>query len=253
MTTLVLSNFSDAIAELNQLTAPNKMAYCNINGYDFENLNLPYTSENFVRWLEIIREKLVEYDTILTVGCDVIFTNFKIKIEDKIGSGSVQYKPVIGTAPMPSYSFAFQPDARVIIAREHTSWWPINNDVMIWPKGLPSKAILSIFIEERETWLKYPWLWQAHLWDLIQTDERVKRAVRIVEAREMNSTFQPFIVDGQGKTTRIPGPSSWQFGDWILHALDMPMKMRIDVIKAFLPFAGNALYSELPKEITGRK
>lgn len=250
MKALILSNFSDAIADLNQLTAPNKMAYCNLNGYDFENLKLPYTPESFIRWLEIVREKLSEYDVVLTMGCDTIFTNFTVKIESKI------YEPLIlaikeGRAR--GQIVGDCSDHRVIVAREHISWWPINNDVMIWPKGGAAISLLNRLIGDSSIWLNYPWLWQAHLWDVIRPGCLQSEHVRIVEAREMNSTFQPFTVDGQGKTTRIPGPSSWQFGDWILHALDMPMKMRIDVIKAFLPFAGNALYSELPKEITGRK
>jgi hypothetical protein len=146
-------------------------------------------------------------------------------------------------------------DARVIVAREHISWWPLNNDVMIWPKGNNSNVILRRLIADSSIWLRYPWLWQAHLWDLMQQTggPSEMQAWRLVEAREMNSTFQPFSIEPNGNCKRIIGPSSWQLGDWIFHALDMSREMRIQVIKWALQFVGDGTYSGLPKSVTGAK
>lgn len=222
MKTLILTNHSNKIAALNALTDPNKIAYAKRHDYDYKNIEWPY--EQQIKWLELIRSMLFEYDVVMTMGCDTLFMNHRIKIE----------------------SMLFE--QKVILAREHISWWPINNDVMIWPKGVWALKILTALIRDSEIWLKYRWLWQAHLWDLMQGE--LQKCIRVVEAREMNATFQPYQVLPDGQVLRQPGPSSYQFGDWIFHALDMPLDMRINVIKFFLPFAGEPLYGNLPNDLT---
>lgn len=225
MKTLILSNWSQNIAELHDLTAPNKAAYCKLHGYDFEDVEMDYGEH--VRFLEIIRERLTQYDIVMHCGCDVIFTNFRVRIEDKCCQRCC--------------------DNRVIIAREHISWFPINNDVIIWPRGHASSLVLDTMIESSEVWLKYSWLWQHHLWNLMQEPKsQIKNCVRLVEAKEMNSTFQPFVLDQNKQCFRTIGPSSWQLGDWILHALDMPMEMRIQVIKWGLGFVGDGSWRPVP-------
>lgn len=243
MRTLILSNFSDKIADLNALTAPNKQAYADRHGYVFENINHPY--EKHVEWLEIVRDRVGKYDCVLTIGCDAIFTNMARKVEEML-----PWQIVDTPGPCQSISRSSVFDSRVIIARENISWWPINNDVMIWPNAHCTINLLEKLIEDAPIWLKYPWLWQAHLWDLIQG--QYKPIVRIVEARTMNSTFQPAITVN-GQIQRIPGPSSWQLGDWILHALDMPHEMRLAVIKWGLQFVGDGLYGALPPELISKK
>lgn len=223
MKILILTNWSANIAELNALTAPNKETYCKLHGYDFENVEHPY--EKHVEWLKIIQDRVKSYDVVMTMGCDTIFTNTSVRIEDRIS--------------------AFYGDYRVSMAREHISWWPVNNDVMLWPVGTHSFHVLEELIKSAQIWMSYPWLWQNHLWNLIQAEERTKRAIRIVEAREMSSTFQPFIIDAQNNAVRLPGSSSWQLGDWILHAVDMPPDQRVQVIKWGLQYVGDGTY--IPK------
>src|ERR1039458_1790639 len=86
MRSLILSNYSDKIAELNALTAPNKLNYAERHGYEFENLNLPYTRENHVKWLEEIELRLEEYECVMTIGCDAIYTNLSRRIGDVVRS-----------------------------------------------------------------------------------------------------------------------------------------------------------------------
>ncbi len=238
MKILILSNWSQKIAELNALTAPNKQAYADAHGYTFENVELDYGKQ--VEWLEILRDRLGKYDVVMTVGCDAIFTNFSVKVEDKIILGPKYPKGL----PL-MYQAVSPPDSRIIIAKEHISFWPINNDVMIWPTGNPAIFILDWLINDSETWLKYPWLWQHHLWNLMQTNTDIKQAIRIVEAREMNSIFQPFTLDAKGQAFRAIGPSSWQLGDWILHALDMPYEMRLQVVRWGLGFVGDGAWTPM--------
>lgn len=214
MKILILSNYSDKIVELNVLTQPNKQRYAAKHGYELQNRNVLYTPQTHVEHLEYVRTNLSLYDGILTIGCDVLFTNLATKIEDVMAEDRIQ------------------------IAREHISWWPINNDVMFWPNTAGAHSMLGRLIHDAPIWLEYPWLWQNHLWNLIQADRYIRRSVKIVEARVMNSTHQP--VDSTGR--RIPGPSSWQLGDWVIHFLDMPLESKIKAAMAYLPFVGDGTF-----------
>lgn len=208
MKTLILSSYSEKLKELNSLTAPNKEAYARKHGYTFLNVLLRYDIDGHLAGLKMLKGFLEDYDVVMTAGCDVLFMNFSINVESK-------RHPHLPT-----------------LAKEHISWWPINNDVMIWPSTKFSKNLIAKLIEEAPVWKDYPWLWQAHLWDLMQ----VHPIVNLVAAREMNSTWRE-------------GLSKWQLGDWILHALDADISKKIDIIKAYLPFAGSSKYADLPNSI----
>lgn len=206
---LILSNWSQNIAEINAITAPNKQAYADKHGYTFENVEWDYSKH--VEWLELLRELLGSYEAVMTMGCDTLFMNYEQPI-------SVYETP--------------------ILTKEHASWWPINNDVMIWPNNATSRTVIEALIRDSRTWLDYPWLWQAHLWDLMRGELRYH--VGIVEARQMNSTWKL-------------GLSQWQLGDWIFHALDLPKETKVEVLKTYVQYAGDGTYRNLPKILTKRK
>ena len=207
---LVLSNWSDKIAELNNLTAPNKLQYAEKHGYDFENLKMPYEAEAHVHWLQILAEKLEEYDVVMTIGCDAVFVNTAKKIEDMIAF--CFFEPV-------GIHCDDGVDDRVVLAEGLTCCWPIqiNNDVMIWPKGKLAKELIAKLIEDAPIWLEYPQLWQNHLWNLI-CGGGFADYVRLVPARQMNATYQPMTIrktgelhpDGSPVATgsRLPGKAA---------------------------------------------
>lgn len=234
MKTLILSNWSSRIAELNDLTEPNKAAYARMHDYEFENVKMPYSDESHVNWLHYLLEKLNEFDIVMTMGCDVLVMNQSIKIDDQF--------PFAGSPTSP-----IGRDGRVILAKDLTCCWPIqiNNDVMIWPSGTKAIELIRKLIDDAPIWLKYQQLWQTHLWNLIQGEFRHR--VRLVEPRLINSTFQPMTrsidtaEDGtkSSRLTRSPGASSYALGDWIFHALDMPLPDKIQVIKWALQYVGD--------------
>lgn len=238
MKILILTNHGNTMKGLNDLTSPNKEAYCKLHGYDYINKSWRY--DNHVQWLRLIAQKIEQYDVVMTMGCDTIFTNTRLKIEHLWAN-----LPVNLLANIVAPEKALERDSRVLIAREHLREWPINNDVMLWPRSDQSRRLLHTLIEDEPIWIKYRWIWQHHMWNLMQKNAEIANCVRVVEARVMNSTFQPFVVGGD-KLTRMPGPSSWQIGDWILHALDLPYEMRMQVIKWGLGFVGDG--SWIPKE-----
>jgi len=242
MTILILSNWSDKIAELNNLTAPNKLQYAEKHGYDFENLKMPYEAEAHVHWLQILAEKLEEYDVVMTIGCDAVFVNQSIKIEDRITISRLQNEQ--GKTELVYLS------PEVILAHDLSCCWPIqiNNDVMIWPQGNLAKELIAKLIEDAPIWLEYPQLWQNHLWNLI-CGGGFENHVRLVPARQMNATYQPMTIrktgelhpDGSPQATmvRIPGESSYALGDWVFHALDMNLHNKLIVIKWALQYVGD--------------
>lgn len=199
----ILSNYSDNISKLNDLTAPNKLQYAEANGYEFVNLKIDYSPKMHVFMLEDLLSRLEERDTVMTMGCDAIFTNFNVKIPE---------------SPAP-----------ISLCKEELRFWPINNDVMIWQSCTETIQVLRKIIDARDEWLKMPWLWQNWLWNALQTDLKIKSAVEILEARKMNSTHQNC-------------PSRWQLGDWIIHFLDFSLDDKIKLANHYLKFVGNGSF-----------
>lgn len=223
MKCLILSNYSDSIKELNDLTAPNKQQYADGHGYVFKNINMPYEDTAFVGWLEKLLNELKEYEVVMTIGCDALFMNQSVTIENRVA-------PEWGAEGI---------DRRVRLTKENLRWWPINNDIMLWPSGVRSEDVIKRLLRDAEIWIKYPWKWQNHLWNIFCREKMFSAHNFIIEeARFMGSTHQPCLENG----TRIPGPSSYQLGDWMLHLLDMSTDMKIQLTKQYLKLVGDGTY-----------
>lgn len=248
MKILIASNWSSKIAEINDLTEPNKRAYAVQHGYDFENIKQPYNDATHVEWLLLMQKWIGEYDVVMSIGCDAIFVNQWIRIEDRL---HYCLKDTMGVFQSVSRSAVI--DNRVVFAKDLTCCWPIqiNNDVMIWPAGQHSESLVDRLIRDADIWQKYPQLWQCHLWNLIQSEYR--DSVRLVDPRLMNATFQPMTrhmtdnPDGSksSRLTRIPGASSYALGDWIFHALDMPIGDKLEVLKWALQYVGDGSWKPI--------
>lgn len=197
----IFSTHSPRIACLNQVTATNKQAYCDRHGYYFHNMEMDYSRHEDT--LRIFQKLLGEHDIMMLMGCDTAFTNPEIRIEDR----------------------AELSDPRPVISREELGNNPINNDVMIWKRTQEAVGLLDTIIREAPMWLDHGWLWQNHM------AERYTQSLVIKESRYMNSTFVPWQRDGD-IVTQIPNASSWEPGDWIMHALGFPSPAtRAEVIK----------------------
>jgi hypothetical protein len=208
MKILVLSSFSQNIADLNKLSSIYRDRYCRKHGYEFENLEIDYSKHLFV--LNLMRDRLNNYDIVMNMGCDTAFTNHDIRIED----------------------MAVLHDPRPVISREEFGNNPINNDVMIWKKTPECIDLLSRIIDEEPQWINHKWLWQNHL------AENYMDKLVIMPARHMNSTFYPYRNDG-GTLVQDNCESSWQAGDWVIHALGFPTKTRALILKWAIQKATN--------------
>ena len=197
----LLTHHSEANVTLAALTAENKRSYSARHGYDFITLRTSGDS-----WKVGVLKKMLDliplYDAVMTVGSDVLFMNHEIKIEDR-----------------------YSVKDSVVMCREDTCEWPVNNDVAIWCNTPATLELVRRLIADFDIWRDYPWLWQNHLWNLMATQPAfMPKAVRMIEPRQMNATH------GNGQNSR------WQFGDWIIHFLGYSEAEKIALAKHYLAF-----------------
>jgi hypothetical protein len=190
MNITIFSDYSDNIADLYQITGTNHKKYCAKHGYAYFAEYFDY-SNNYgnlvVEGLNRMKDMLTASHTLMRIGADTMFMNWNTKIEDVV-----------------------QISDHIVIAREQSNWWPINNDVVIWKNTWESRYVLDRIINEHDTWKNYPWTIQAHIWNMIQEDPIVRDAIRIVDAKVMNQH-----------------PKDWQLGDWIVHFYGMPIPNKV--------------------------
>jgi|FreactcultureFD7_1027221.scaffolds.fasta_scaffold01598_6 hypothetical protein len=196
MNITVSSNFSENIADLYKITGINHRNYCYKHGYVYLPEHFDYSNNYYnlvVDSLKRTKDELTNSDVLMWIGADTMFMNWSIKIEDVIKF-----------------------EDHIVIAKEQSCWWPINNDVMIWKNTWQSHYVLDRIINEFDTWKNYPWSVQTHLWNMIQEDEIVRKAIRIVDAKVMNQH-----------------PKDWQLGDWIVHFYGMPIPNKVQAATEF--------------------
>jgi hypothetical protein len=208
MKVVIYSGYSDNNAELAMTTLPNKQQYAARHGYEvvLEKMDwLPFRLEG----LKSIRRLLDTSDMVLAVGSDVLFMHHRMTIE------------------------SLAVDDRAVCSKEGISYWPINNDVFLWQNNAKCRKLLDRIIDDAPIWLEYRWLWQAHLWDLIQLEPDMAACVRVAEPREVQST-------AHGRDSNC-----YQLGDRILHILDMTNDEKVKVAKSYLPLAGDATFKSI--------
>ena len=194
---VIQTNTSEKIGALTYVTLKNKRGYAAKHGYvtrcydfDYENYN-----DSVKDYLFQTLKNLHDFDVVMTMGADTMFMNWRIEIEDVLG------------------------DEKIVMARERTGWWPINDDVMIWRSCPEVIAFYERLINDYPIWSKYPWRLQTHLWNLLQDDEQAQRLIKLVEPDVMNQH-----------------PSRWQLGQWVVHMYNMSIE---DKIKQALVFDQN--------------
>ena len=203
MKTLILTNHSVNTPHetLANLTRANKQQYADKHGYTFASVVSNYDRAGMLDGFMNLKNLLIEYERIMTVGADVIFINHAISLDE------FEYAPLT-------------------IAREHNSFWPVNNDVLIWQRCVQAFDIIDRMIDDIDLWTQYCWYWQVHLWNLMCKEPFYKRNITVVEARRMNSS-------------PMRGLSEYQLGDFIVHLFGFPIEKKIELAKHYLNFAGD--------------
>ena len=189
MSIAIITNTSENIRGLTEVTLPHKRGYADRHGYKLACYEFDYQRYNevVVDSLRFILNAIKANDVVMTCGADVMFTNWNIRIEDVLLDGD-----------------------HIVMARERTRWWPINDDVMIWKNTPTTVAYYERLIEDFEIWKKYPWRLQAHIWNLMVEEPEWSSCIRLVEPEVMNAH-----------------PSRWQLGNWVMHIFDMSIEEKI--------------------------
>lgn len=213
MNIAILTNTSENIKELTRVTLYNKSLYAEHHGYKMLCCDMNYANYNN-EVLSVMKSNLDlmrSFDVVMTMGADTMFMNRNIKIENVLLS-----------------------DDNILIAKERSSWWPINDDVMIYKCTPEVIAFYQRLIDEFDVWKMYPWRIQTHIWNLMQEDSSVKNIIRIVDSSVMNQH-----------------PNHWQLGDWIIHFYGMEVSDKIKLAQTYFNKwpDGNPVLKELHDDI----
>jgi hypothetical protein len=224
MKLVIYSNWSKDIADLCSVTHPNHKAYAARHGYMRVCEEVPYEQAPIALFDAVLRLFEEGEQLVLTHGADVLFMDMRKRFEIAPFFPNPHGSSIQNCSPS-EYRWP------VTIAREAISFWPINNDVMIWRKCASSIQLLSRLKSDEQIWRPYKWQWQTHLWNLIQTEQWVKHSVNIVPARTMNSTHKD-------------GESRWQLGDFIIHFVGESNQEKARLARKYVKYAGDCTYHE---------
>ena len=192
----IITNTSDNIKELTDVTLPHRLGYATRHGYDVQVQHFDYQrfNECVVDCMNLTLSVMRESDVVMTMGADTMFTNWSFKIEDVLD----------------------QHPGKIVIAKEKTGWWPINDDVVIWPCTDEVISFYERLINDFYIWSEYPWRIQTHIWNLIQEESSVRNLIELVEPEMMNQH-----------------PIRWQLGNWIVHFYNMALDQKLSLAKEF--------------------
>ena len=163
-----------------KISARNHWEYTCKRGYDLlvirETPEMALNSER-----TRIAKLLQNYDAVLLIGVDVLFTNFAIGVENILIPGD-----------------------NMVMAKETEGWPSLFNAGTVISCNTPKTIKLFETVEEhRAEWLGLRLIDQEWL-NIHYEDPVIKDAIRLVPTRTMNSTYKN-------------GKEGWQPGDWLCH------------------------------------
>jgi hypothetical protein len=195
MNIAVITSYSKAYLGINEISAPNHIAYCASHGYTLINRLLPIDMMCGYPDLVLIRSVLPSYDIILKMDVDALFMNHAIAIED-----------------------IFPSDKGQQIALEGIGGSPYNGGVMLYRNEASSYALIDALLALKSVWKSD----QRNLCDFIEVKDPIVRCLNIVPAQVMNSYCAPGF------------QASYQPGDFIAHFYCRPLEEKEQLMREFL-------------------
>lgn len=161
--TCILQNHSSVNEKLFRLTLTNHAEYAGTHGYDMVHLNVPY-EEAMRHCVRYVLELLDRYDTVFTVGSDVIFTDMRKPLE----------------------SF-WHGDEQIVVPMEGINSSPVNADTILWRKPVRCGTIdvVSAIESCSPQWSAHPWGLQAMFNSILE--QGGTNGIRCAQVREMQS------------------------------------------------------------------
>ena len=161
--TCILQTHSEVNEDLYRLTLPNHAEYASCHGYDMVQMHMSY-EEAKQRCVQIVIDLLHIYDTVFTMGSDVIFTDMKRPLE----------------------SF-WRGDEQIVAPLEGIRSSIVNADTILWQRPIKHDrpdAILDLELRGFR-WKDHPWGLQAELNMIYEYGS--SDAIRWAAVREMQS------------------------------------------------------------------
>lgn len=193
---LVLDGFDENMSSVGNLTVISHRLYAERQGYSFETVR-SYKAGSHPSWqkLEIIRDRLNDYDCILWLDADVVVTNMSIQISDILGNME-----------------------GIVCSRD---WCLEGSDfsagVLIITRCMGSRQVIDAAM--RKTEWKNKLLWdQSALQEVYHKDEGLRGVFHILPRRTLNSVPS----DAQSEAVE-----PWQSGDFICHLTGISNALRI--------------------------
>jgi len=148
--------------------------------------------------------KTNQFDALFWSGTDTIITNFNIKIESLLYDGF-----------------------HITMATDFNG---LQSDSILIRNTFEGRAWLSMILDNMAKYLTHPFLEQGVM---METYNQYKHIVKLVPQRYMNSYFYDLYKNKGAKNNNdaLGFSGQWEQGDFLLHAPDQPMHIRLELFK----------------------
>ena len=191
----------------------NKIPYSQMHGYhcEFEHVaNLHYHAGQVqkVAFINRMLHDPANYEWIWWTGCDLMITNFNVKIEDKIDD---KYNMIIATD-----CNGFNADSILIKNNEESrAYWKMIADLL---PGIH-------------------WHWEGEQKLIKDTYPNHKKKIKVVPQREINSydysTFPKYQGNYYPPIDYLNTDGNWQQGDWVIQWPGLKLDVRVQLAQHF--------------------
>jgi hypothetical protein len=200
-------------AQLADLTwARNRLLYATKQGYDaiaktdgFD-ASMSIGFAKIALLLEIMERK--EHEVLHWSGTDTMITNFHVPLTEFLYEGY-----------------------HVTIATDFNG---IQSDSFVIRNTMEGRAWLKMIMDKMPEYRKHPFLEQGVM---METHEQYQHIVKIVPQRFINSYHYPLYKHKGARNNhdKMGLSGQWQIGDFLIHAPDQPMSVRMDLFNQVLP------------------
>lgn len=196
--TLILTTYSPENDFLYKLSLDNHVKYASTHRYDMLSMNVDY-KEILVNAIEYVKYGLTQYQYVLLIGSDVLFTDID--------------------RPLTSF---IDNNYGAIISLETLGGSLCNFDLVLWQNNDKCKKLIDHIDRVKSNFINHPWGIQEIFNKMYNTDIG-NSCVKYLPAGEFQSC--PFNINNRYK---------WRAGDFTIHFLAMTNKQKYDNVKYFL-------------------
>lgn len=199
-------------AQLADLTwTRNRTQYAARHGYEaiaktdgFDGMNIGFAKIKLL--LDILKQD--RHDALHWSGTDTMITNWTIPLTEFLYDGY-----------------------HVTIATDFNG---IQSDSFVIRNTLEGRAWLQMILDKMPEYLRHPYLEQGVM---METYQQYQHIVKVVPQRFINSYHYPLYYHkgARNNQDQMGFNGQWHIGDFLIHAPDQPMNIRLDLFNHILP------------------